>query len=285
MKTTQEIEEHYNSHSEFYEQWTAASDGGYHFGFPKNILDIFDNQKMILNLSDLVIDELQIQKGETVLDAGCGVGHVSFRIEERYKNSLLKIFGVTISEKQQAIGEEKRIAKQSSVEIRKEDFEHMHFSDGMFDKVLFVDSLCHGTGEAKSPVLKEMSRVMKSGGTLVISDVFLKKSPENLGRYFRYVNKKVTAAWSVSEWAVESKFVEEATKHDFKVLKEQDLTMKIPPSVLYAPLRWLPYAMVRSLFDQRYKIVRRTLLRIGFFAPLLGIHPNFRYKVLVLQKG
>lgn len=284
LQDIKNIQNHYDSHLDFYEQWTDRSSGGYHFGFPKKFAEIFNNQRMITNLSDLVIEELQIQNNDVILDAGCGAGHVAFRIEEKKPEFGSKIFGVTLSRFQHELALRKVNEKNSSVEIFEEDFEKTHFEDSKFDKIYFIDSLCHGTGAEKSLALKEMARIMKTGGVMVIADVFLEKQPEKLSKYFQYINRKVTKAWSVEEWIVENEFLREAKKYGFEIKKETDLTLKIPPSVMYAPLHWLPYSLVKSVFNTHYALVRKTLLHIGFFAPLLGIHPRFHYKAVVLQK-
>jgi cyclopropane fatty-acyl-phospholipid synthase-like methyltransferase len=278
------IQNHYDSHARFYEDWTGEDAGGYHFGFPKKFSEIFSNQQMIRNLTGLVVDELKIQPGQTILDAGCGAGHVALEIEKKFSTQDLKVFGVTLSGEQFRRAQEKIKSSSSKVHIYQESFEATSFPDAAFDTVFFVDAMCHGEAENKEKALQEITRILKPGGTLLVCDVFLQNNPKNLGKYFNFINNRVKNAWAVDDWTVESLFLKRAQSFGLQKVREEDLTWRIPPSVLYAPLKWLPVSVIRSIYKPEYRKVRKTLINVGFFAPLLGIHSAFRYKLMVFTK-
>lgn len=94
-------------------------------------------------------------KGLTVLDAGCGVGAFS---ETLVKDN--KVYGVDFSEKSL------EFAKQRGLEGYCADLMNLPFEDGKFDLVLCIGVIQLIKEYAK--VLKELSRVVKPGGTMLI---------------------------------------------------------------------------------------------------------------------
>lgn len=112
-----------------------------------------------------------------VLDVGCGIGGTSRYLASRFPES--RVTGVTLSAKQVARGTQ--LAKEreiSNVDFQVMDALAMDFPDNSFDLVWACESGEHMPD--KDAYVKEMLRVLKPGGTLVIATWCQRdETPEN----------------------------------------------------------------------------------------------------------
>ncbi|MBI3557105.1 MAG: class I SAM-dependent methyltransferase [Deltaproteobacteria bacterium] len=136
----------------------------------------------------------QIQPTDTVLNVGCNNGYM-----ERH---LLRGLGAScfgVDADPQAIEFARRSGLsglQDNVDARTRfqcsPAENLPFGDALFDKVLCLDTLEHVTNEKQA--LHEIHRVLKPGGTLVLSvphDFMNFLDPDELTRGLRNVVRKV----------------------------------------------------------------------------------------------
>jgi 2-polyprenyl-3-methyl-5-hydroxy-6-metoxy-1,4-benzoquinol methylase len=86
-----------------------------------------------------------------VLDAGCGEGV----LVEEYRQKGWNIQGLDLNYESEA--------------VRLGDVRHMPYADACWDVVLFLDTLEHLTFEDQPTALSEIYRVLKPGGSLVMS--------------------------------------------------------------------------------------------------------------------
>lgn len=282
--TKDEIAGHYNDLEELYENWSGEEQGGYHYGFAKKISDIFHNDRMICNLSNLVAKSLNIKKNgenQRIFDAGCGVGDVSAIVAKYYNEA--EVYGVTISASQYAIAGKKHPATDKLC-ILEGDFEVTKFEDNFFDAVFFVDSICHGAGDDKKLAVTEAYRILKPGGRLVICDVFLQKQKSKWSLWFNFVNRKMLDKWKVNEWIIETQFKKRAEDVGFIDYTYNNLKWKIVPSVLHMMFTKIPRALWKSFKNKAYFKELKSFVYMSIFVPLLGMHPIFHYKLVILQK-
>ena len=103
----------------------------------------------------------KISPGASILDCGCGIGTSSYLLaKEGFKVTATDISPLFISEAKKNYG------NQPNLKFFIEDASNMHLSDQSFDAVCSYDLLEHVT-DVKS-VLREMGRVLKVGGLLVV---------------------------------------------------------------------------------------------------------------------
>lgn len=103
---------------------------------------------------------------KTVLDVGCGIGGTSRYLAAKYANA--QVTGITLSPNQVKRGTE--LAKErglSNCTFKKMDALNMEFPDNSFDLVWACESGEHMPD--KAAYVREMTRVLKPGGTLVIA--------------------------------------------------------------------------------------------------------------------
>lgn len=131
----------------------------------------------IEDLLDYFMQGSDLQPGEKILDAGCGVCGPAIHFA---KKMPLAIHGVTISQKQVTIAKEKieHAGLQDMISVIKGDYHKLeaYFSPNFFDKVLFLESLGHAV--APDQVLKSTFKVLKPGGYLYIKDFYTKESDD-----------------------------------------------------------------------------------------------------------
>ncbi len=109
-----------------------------------------------------IIKIARIQKGEKVLDAGCGTGILlPFLKEATGKNG--EVVGLDFSNNML-----KRAQKKFGKEFRyiQADIEDTPLEDSYFDKIVIFNSFPHFSD--KENALREMGRVLKPGGGLLI---------------------------------------------------------------------------------------------------------------------
>jgi len=100
-----------------------------------------------------------IDKGDRLLDIGCGDGTFGYFAKNKYK----EIYGIDLSENALKIAEKRGII---TTKINFND-ERLPFEDDYFDAVSCLDVIEH-IFEPRD-LIKEINRVLKTGGELVIS--------------------------------------------------------------------------------------------------------------------
>lgn len=108
-----------------------------------------------------LLDELEKDVEEKLLDVGCGTGNILCKLV----NGKRQLFGIDLSEN---MVEESRKRMGRDAEIKVADAEHIPYEDNFFDTLICNASFHHYPHPEE--VLKEMKRVLKSGGKLFIGE-------------------------------------------------------------------------------------------------------------------
>ena len=128
--------------------------------------------------SDPFIEMLAPSDGERILDIGAGNGKVAHRIMQASKGS--EVYAVEPNEKRVAAMERDFPAIKSSIARA----ESLPYSDSFFDKAYTTMALHHFADLDRS--LREVTRVLKQGGSFVIMEV---EPSSSLGRMFRFFGR------------------------------------------------------------------------------------------------
>lgn len=119
-----------------------------------------------------------LQPGERVLDAGCGTGTLAIDAA-KLVGATGRVIGTDASPEMIERAMRKTPRGLSQVEFRTEAVERLPFSDGEFDAVLASLVLHHLPPDTREAGLREIRRVLKPGGRLVIMEM---GSPDALNR-------------------------------------------------------------------------------------------------------
>lgn len=110
----------------------------------------------------LLVTQLNPQKNDVILDAGCGDGYYLFLL------SNLGDFNLTgIDYLKKNVDDAKRQVKNKKIKYLVGDISRMSFKTGTFNKIVLSEVLEHVDDDYKT--LVELKRVLKKGGTLYIT--------------------------------------------------------------------------------------------------------------------
>jgi MPBQ/MSBQ methyltransferase len=174
-----------------------------HYGAPPKRKDF------LLAKSDFVHEMVkwggldQLPKGTTVLDVGCGIGGSSRILARDYE---FQVTGITISPGQVQRATELTPAGVSA-KFQRDDAMNLSFADGSFDVVWCIEAGPHMPD--KAGFAKELMRVLKPGGVLVVADWNQRDARiKPLVLWERWVMKQLLDQWAHPEFASIEGFAE-----------------------------------------------------------------------------
>lgn len=159
-----EVTSHYDIGNDFYRLWLDET-MSYSCGYFKRAGDsLFEAQ---VQKVDHILDKLQLEKGMTLLDIGCGWGFLLKRAAQHYG---VKGVGITLSEEQyRQFSEEIRDQHmEDRLEVKLMDYRDLEKSGLSFDRVVSVGMLEHvGRGNYEC-FLQNVEAVLKPEGLFLL---------------------------------------------------------------------------------------------------------------------
>lgn len=119
-------------------------------------------------ISAALIAQAGIQPGESILDIGCGTGTLALLIKKTNPDAAL--YGLDIDPKVLEIARQKSDNSNETILFQRGLATCLPYADETFDRVFSSLLLHHLTREDKQQALKEIFRVLRSGGELHIAD-------------------------------------------------------------------------------------------------------------------
>jgi len=206
-----------------------------------------------------LLDLCHLDATSRVLDVGCGGGNTACLIAKQYGS---RVQGIDLSEVMiaKAKGRAHRLSLGGTTEFRVADVFELPFADGLFDVVLVESVLTPLPGD-KSEALKEMVRVVRSGGRIGANEstvdpsapqewlALLDEHPAIHGYFTPQTLRSLfeSAGLQVMEM-VESQYVDTP-----KALRDMGLR-----DVLSFMLRAYPKILLRTLRDKRIREAGRV---------------------------
>jgi 27-O-demethylrifamycin SV methyltransferase len=162
---TLDAKEHYEHVTD---AWKHFMGDNLHFGY-------FESEDMELSratdlLTEKMLELCDIDANTRVLDVGCGIGKPAFYIHEKYGCA---IEGISTSERGIQLANEasRQRGYDKKVKFKVADGLKNGYPKKTFDLVWVMES-SHLMGD-KNKLVKECSRVLKDGGTLVLCDLIM----------------------------------------------------------------------------------------------------------------
>ncbi len=223
--------------------WNGGRGAAMHYGYwdktTRNLREAFERENQVL------AEKVGIGEQDTVLDAGCGVGNSALYLAQRLG---CDVTGITLSEKQVADAQRyaQRVGLQDRARFRKMDFHQTDFADRSFDVVWALESACHS--QDKLGLVREMARVLKDRGRIVIADGFAKDGAVDFAD--RALMTRWLTGWCIESLATVPEMRSALAEAGFTDIVFEDITPHILRSSrmmhLYAsPVAWLTTSVGR----------------------------------------
>ena len=116
-----------------------------------------------------VLDLGRVKSGESVLDVGCGTGTLAIAAKRRV-GSTGRVYGIDVSPAMIARARKKARKAGLDVEFKNEVIEALAFPDAQFDLVLSTLMLHHLPRRLREDGVREIRRVLKPGGRILVVD-------------------------------------------------------------------------------------------------------------------
>jgi len=156
--------------SDYSKFWHTSKDLAIHYGFADKFTRTHSD--ILLNENKFLADIAHIKNTDLVLDAGCGVGGSAIWLAKNYGT---RVIGISISPSQiiKARENARNVGVEQLTEFYEMDYHHTSFPDETFDVVWAIESFCHSPD--KPTLFKEILRILKRGGRLIVADGFQKR--------------------------------------------------------------------------------------------------------------
>ena len=161
-----------------------------------------------------------------VLELGCGKGFNSSFLAKH--NSASKFVGIDISNKHLNYAK-KKAADFDNLDFNYGDFHSLNFEDNVFDLVFELEAVCHS--DSPETVLKEVSRVLKTGGKFILYEGFRTKDFQNLSDTQKKAASLIEKTMAVNNGHNISEWLEIAKANGFSVTQNDDISLAIMPNL------------------------------------------------------
>ena len=216
ISNTEKVIEFYEEAGIDYEHWSKGFN--MHLGFYRRGLNPFEREKMLEQMNREIAARLQLDSKvrPLLIDLGCGAGAIARSIAKNFSGSIIK--GVTLSPSQVETATKLNALEnlQKQIEIFKADYTALPFEDDSADGVWAVESACYAKGAGKEDLLREMARVLKTGGRFAVADCFIKQPEKNFNFLIEKCYAAVCRNWALPEMPVIDDFVAALERHGFR---------------------------------------------------------------------
>lgn len=290
LRTTtdhQKIIEYYEEAGLDYGAWSQAFN--MHFGYWKWGMNPCKLEPMLDQMNQEVLHRLDL--GNTplpmVLDAGCGLAATSRFMAKKRPDAFF--YGVTITPWQIEMAEQKNHAAGLSerISLLRADYHHLPVASGSFDAAFAVESACYAEGKDKGKFIREMARLLRPGGKLVVTDGFLRTS-RPLPRPLEFIYRKNMECWALKELADISSFKSAMKSAGFKNIKVEDVSWRVAPSFAHIPKTVVKFYWQLWKKGEGWNLSkeRKNNVLAPIFGMLMGLaRPWFSYCIVSGERG
>jgi len=261
-----------------YEHWSPGFN--MHLGFYRRGMNPFDREAMLEQMNLEVAKTLDLDaNGESMLiDLGCGMGSIARSVARYYSRSVIK--GITLVPSQVRIASELNANENLAdrIEILRGDYVRLAMADDSADGVWAVESACYAQGDDKEDLIREMARVLKTGGRFVVADCFIKCPEQELSPIVRRCYRTACDDWALVEMPAVESFVAALRRHGFRDIMVEDISWRVAPSLAHAPLAVLTFVSKKLFAGQTLNRHSLSNLRASLAALVLGLsRSSFSY--------
>ena len=231
--------------------------GTRHFGYwEHDTYWPFPLTRSLRAMEDKLAEVLALPPGAHVLDAGCGVGHVSLRMAQTHG---LRVSGIDIVdhhlEKARRNIDRSGLPK-GAITVRKMDYHHLEsLPDQSLDGIFTMETFVHATDP--ETVLAGFHRLLRPGGRVALfeydHELITDAAPKDMVASMRKINQY--AAMPTNDRSHPGVFKDMLEDAGFEDVVVRDFSENIRPMArLFYVLAIIPYILVRLLGLERHFI-------------------------------
>lgn len=279
----QEIIEYYSEAGMDYEPWSRRFN--MHFGYYRWGLNPFNREQMLDEMNRQIIDrlDLDLAKGNQLIDLGCGVGTSARYAITHFPNT--RVIAATLVPWQIDLGRQLSAdpVYQDRLQFELMDYCDLALEPETVDGAYAIESACYDVGKAKRAFLTEALRVLKPGARLVVADGFTKGKTHT--RLFTYLYRKVCAGWALQDFAGLDEFVAAMDELGFEDIQVQEASWRVALSVSYVPWVSLKYFFKSIFFRKDDARIQMGHFIAPMYGLLMGLHRRqYGYHIVTARK-
>lgn len=222
--TNEDVVNYYDQTEVHYRMfWKMKRSMGLHYGVWNE--GVKNAAEAILNTNHQLMLMGEINGTDKMLDAGCGVGGSSVYVA---KNTGADVTGITLSAKQVATATAfaQRSGLEKSVRFLQRDYTNTGFEPQSFSVVWAIESV--QTANDKGLFFKEMARILKPGGRIVMADIFKPYAYD----ITKEKDMQITLnGWAMADMLLVKEMETIAAAHGFRLKLDRDVTKEVKKSV------------------------------------------------------
>jgi sarcosine/dimethylglycine N-methyltransferase len=178
-------------------------------------------QQAMDNTNVVMAEAANLSPNDRVIDLGCGYGSTARYIASKYGCTVT---GQTISNEELKLARERAETSDARDLLTFEwgDFHNIEYRDNSFDVVWSQEAFLHGAD--KSKILSECYRVLKPGGTLIFSDILVRRDTPQADRERIYARIKTVDIWDRPDYEAALE------RNGFQLLKAEDKSQYVAPT-------------------------------------------------------
>jgi ubiquinone/menaquinone biosynthesis C-methylase UbiE len=120
------------------------------------------------------------------------------------------------------------------IELIEADFQSMPLPSQSADTVFCIESVCYAEGKDKARLVRELHRILKPGGRLVVVDAF-RKNNRPFPAFFEKIYRQNARLWAVEELAQLPLFEKTLAEAGFQNIQVEDISWRAAPTALHIP--------------------------------------------------
>jgi tocopherol O-methyltransferase len=253
------VEYYQDSLRDYRRVWTDDDSLGIHIGYWDK--STRDHAESLNNMNREMARRVRLSRGETVLDAGCGIGGPALWLAA---NVGVSVLGINVDPNQLSVARKFAFDRRLADRVRfvQQDYHELGFAESVFDVVWIEEALCYSCD--KSQFFGEAFRVLKPGGRLVIEEGMRLDRPYT-ARWERFL-QKLRLGWALPDIATRDEYRRMLTVAGFEGIVIDDVSDAVKRSArrMYA-IATLVYPLV---------LLRHPLRRLKEFVRAVSRRPN-----------